>query len=182
MSKDCSNKGSWRNERGQSIVEISLITPLLLVALYIPVDFGISFYVGNMVANAAREGARIGSGLPKTGGGGTPVYSSAEADQIRNYVRDVVKVPRWLTPSSRKLFVSFYDGATCIQFVEVKVQGDYNFFLYQIINLFGGSAPPSVLITRTTRMRYNFQTAGTAADSLCTTPTTFPASGTGYNV
>ena len=80
MSKEWSTKRSWRNERGQSIVEISLITPLLLVALYIPVDFGISFYVGNMVANAARDGARIGSGLPKTGGGGgggAAVYSSA---------------------------------------------------------------------------------------------------------
>ena len=174
MSKNCPNNGSRRKERGQSIVEISLITPLLLVALYIPVDFGISFYVGNMVANAAREGARIGSGLPKSGN----AYTTAQADQIRDYVRDVVKVPRWLTPSSRKLFVSFYDGANCIQFVEARVQGDYNFFLYQIVRLFGGSAQNSVLITRTTRMRYNFQTAGTAADTLCATATNFPA----YNV
>ena len=34
------------NQRGQSIVEISLITPLLLIALYIPVDFRISFLLG----------------------------------------------------------------------------------------------------------------------------------------
>jgi hypothetical protein len=169
MNKVASNSGSRRKERGQSIVEISLILPLLLVALYIPADFGISFYVGNMVANAAREGARIGSGLPKTGG----VYTSATADQIRNYVRDVVHVPQWLT--SRQLLVSFYDGANCSQFVEVTVQGNYNFFLYQIINLIGGNAPNSVPIARTTRMRYNFQTAGGAADSLCTTPTNFPA-------
>jgi hypothetical protein len=128
-----------------------------------------------MVANTAREAARIGSGLPKSGN----AYTSTQADQIRDYVlpsppnpSNPPKVPRWLT--SRKLFVSFYDGASCIQFVEVKVQGDYNFFLYQIINLFGGNAPNSVLITRTTRMRYNFQTAGTVTDSLCTTPTNFP--------
>src|SRR4030095_3946207 len=53
-------------QRGQSIIEITLLTPLLLIALYIPADFGIGFYMGNLVQNAAREGARIGSGLSKT--------------------------------------------------------------------------------------------------------------------
>ena len=161
-------KGFWRKERGQSIVEISLITPLLLVALYIPVDFGISYYVGNMVGNAAREGARIGSGLPKSKG----VYSNVQANQIRDYVRDTVKVPQWL--KSRELLISFYEDSNCIQFIEVTVRGDYNFFLYQIINLFGFNVPDSVVISRTTRMRYNFQDAGTPTDTLCTTPITFP--------
>jgi len=154
-------------ERGQSIVEISLITPLLLVALYIPFDFGISYYVGNMVNNAAREGARIGSGLPKSGG----AYTSAQADQIRDYVRDTVKVPQWL--KSRQLLISFYDGLNCIQFVDVTVQGNYNFFLYQIIRLLGFNAPNSVVISRNTRMHYNFQPAGAPGDTLCTTATTF---------
>ena len=156
-----------RRERGQSIVEISLITPLLLVALYIPVDFGISYYVGNMVGNAAREGARIGSGLPKSGG----AYTSAQADEIRDYVRDVVKVPQWL--KSRELLITFYEDPDCIQFIEVTVRGDYNFFLYQIINLFGFNVPDSVVISRTTRMRYDFQPAGATTDMLCTTPATF---------
>ena len=47
------------NQRGQSIVEIALLTPLLLIALYIPADFGVSFFMGNLVQTAAREGARI---------------------------------------------------------------------------------------------------------------------------
>ena len=51
------------NQSGQSIVEIALITPLLLIALYIPADFGVSFFMGNLLQTAAREGARIGSGL-----------------------------------------------------------------------------------------------------------------------
>ena len=156
-----------RKERGQSIVEISLITPLLLVALYIPVDFGIAYYVGNMVGNAAREGARIGSGLPKSGG----VYTTTQADQIRDYVRDTVKVPQWL--KSRELLISFYDGVNCIQFIEVTVRGDYDYFLYQIINLFGFNVPDNVQISRNTRMTYNFQSAGAPGDALCTTPTTF---------
>jgi len=168
MSKNISQKRSRWKERGQSIVEISLITPLLLVALYIPVDFGISFYVGNIVGNTAREGARIGSGLPKPGG----TFGNAQANQIRDYVLGPPpKVPRWLT--GRELLVSFYDGASCIQFVEVTVRGNYNFFLYQIINLFGFNVPDSVLISRTTRMRYNYQLAGGSTDTLCTTPTNF---------
>ena len=49
-------------QQGQSLVEVTLITPLLLVALYIPVDFGVAFFMGNIVATVARDGARIGSG------------------------------------------------------------------------------------------------------------------------
>ena len=173
MNNVASNSGTRRKQRGQSIVELALILPLLLVALYIPADFGISFYAANMVANAAREGARIGSGLPKTGG----VYTTATADQIRDYVRDHVGVPPWLT--SRQLIVKFYDGANCSQYIEVTVQGNYNFFLYQLVRLIGVSMNQNnVTIARTTQMRYNFQTAGAATDALCPTPTSFPA----YNI
>jgi Flp pilus assembly protein TadG len=48
-----------RNERAQSIVEISLITPLLLIALYIPFDFGVSLFAAHLTQNAVREVARI---------------------------------------------------------------------------------------------------------------------------
>jgi Flp pilus assembly protein TadG len=46
-------------EKGQSIVELTLITPLLLIALYIPFDFGVAFFAGNLTQNAVREVARI---------------------------------------------------------------------------------------------------------------------------
>ena len=46
--------------KGQSIVEISLIAPLLLVALYIPADFGIAMFTAHLTQNAVREAARIG--------------------------------------------------------------------------------------------------------------------------
>ena len=67
MNAISKNRTMQNNQRGQSIVEISLITPLLLIALYIPADFGVSFFMGNLVQTAAREGARIGSGLQKSG-------------------------------------------------------------------------------------------------------------------
>jgi len=49
------------NHKGQSIVEISLITPLLLVALYIPADFGIAIFTAHLTQNAVREAARFGA-------------------------------------------------------------------------------------------------------------------------
>src|SRR6266436_2753582 len=78
-------------QRGQSIIEISLITPLLLIALYIPADFGVAFYMGNLTQNAAREGARIGSGLQKSdvsNGNGQPnlVFTSANANTVKDAV------------------------------------------------------------------------------------------------
>ena len=48
-------------QKGQSLVEIALITPLLLVALYIPFDFGMTIFAGHLTQNAARDGARIAS-------------------------------------------------------------------------------------------------------------------------
>src|SRR5207247_3782984 len=52
------------NKKCQSIVEIALITPLLLVALYIAFDFEIALFTSHLAQNAVHEGARIGAILP----------------------------------------------------------------------------------------------------------------------
>ncbi len=44
-----------------------------------------------------------------------------------------------------------------MEFVEVTAQGDYNFFLYQLLRLLGLTAPDSITISRTTQMRYTYQ-------------------------
>ena len=51
----------YRRSKGQSIVEFTLLTPLMLAALYIPADFGIAFFTAHLVQNATREAARIGT-------------------------------------------------------------------------------------------------------------------------
>jgi hypothetical protein len=53
--------------------------------------------------------------------------------------------------------VTFYTGTACMEFLEVTASGNYNYFLYQLIRLFGGSAPNSMAISRTTQMRYKYQ-------------------------
>jgi Flp pilus assembly protein TadG len=153
-------------QRGQSIIEITVITPLLLIALYIPADFGIGFYMGNLTQNAAREGARIGSGLSKSGTAPNLVFTSTQAKTVKEAVFD-----RLPDLTNKSVTVRFYDGTACMEFIEVTAQGDYNFFLYKLMGLFGSTVPDFVTISRTTQIRYNYQQYTNTA--YCTTPTTF---------
>jgi Flp pilus assembly protein TadG len=154
-------------QSGQSIVEITLITSLLLVALYIPADFGVAFFMGSFTQNAAREGARIGSGLSKSGSVPNLIFDSTHANTVKTAVFS--RLPGYLT--NKTVTVTFYTGTACMEFIEVTAQGDYNFFLYQVIRLFGGTVPNFVTISRTTQIRYNYQQY-TNTD-YCTASTTY---------
>jgi len=156
-----------KNQRGQSIVEISLITPLLLVALYIPVDFGVSFFIGNLTQTAVREGARIGSGLQKSGNVPNLTFSAAEANTVATEV--ISQLPDYLT--GKTVTVTFYTGTACMEFVEVTAQGQYQFFMYKLMSLFGGNAPDTLPISRTTQMRFKYQPY--MHDDYCTGATTY---------
>ena len=167
MNAISKNRTMQNNQRGQSIVEISLVTPLLLIALYIPADFGVSFFMGNLVQTAAREGARIGSGLQKSGSVPNLLFSSAEADTVKTEV--INRLPAYLT--NKTVTVTFYTGTACMEFVQVTAQGQYNFFMYKLMRLFGGAAPNSITISRTTQMHFKYQPY--INDSYCTTATTY---------
>ena len=156
-----------KNQRGQSIVEISLITPLLLIALYIPVDFGVSFFIGNLTQTAVREGARIGSGLQKSGEVPDLTFSAAQANTVVTEV--ISQLPEYLT--GKTVTVTFYTGTACMEFVEVTAQGQYSFFMYKLMRLFGGNAPDALTISRTTQMHYKYQPY--MNDDYCTGATTY---------
>lgn len=140
-------------QKGQSVLELSLITPLLLVALYIPADFGVAFFMGNITQNAAREGARIGSWLSKSGSPPNLVFDKKQADIVKAAVFD--RLPDYLT--NKAVRVKFYQGTDCMEFIEVTAQGDYSFFLYQLMRMFGSTVDPTAPISRTTQIRYNYQ-------------------------
>lgn len=167
MNSLSENSKKRSNQRGQSIVEISLITPLLLIAMYIPVDFGISFFMGNLTQTAAREGARIGSGLQKSGKVPDLIFSSAEANTVKTEV--ISRLPAYLT--NKTVTVTFYSGTACMEFVEVTAQGQYKFSMYQLMKLFGGNAPDSITISRSTQMHYKYQPY--INNDYCTTATTY---------
>ena len=48
-----------RASRGQSLVELALITPLMLLLLLAAIDLGRLFYAQITIANSAREGAMV---------------------------------------------------------------------------------------------------------------------------
>jgi hypothetical protein len=154
MKKTTKENSCRRRQTGQSIVELTLITPLLLIALYIPADFGIAFLTAHLVQNAVREGARIGSGL--TSGDPDKPIDTGGGETIKDAV--FARLPQRL--SSPNVNVKFYfanEAATCMQVVEVTATGDYEYGLYHLMGLIGMSVPPSAPITRTTQMRYSNQ-------------------------
>lgn len=161
------NKKKKKHECGQSIIELSLITPLILIALYIPADFGVAFFVGNLTQTAAREGARIGSGLQKSVTGKTLIFSSSEANMVKTEVLD--RLPAFL--KDKTVTVKFYSGTACMEFIEVTAEGEYNFFLYQLTRWFGGPVSNSVTISRTTQMHHKYQPY--TNDAYCTSATTY---------
>jgi hypothetical protein len=158
------NYNQKKSEKGQSLVEIALITPLVLGALMVAVDFGIAFYMGNLIAVAARDGARIGSQLEKSFKG-SPTdpdfdFTAAEdAATVSNRIQG--RIPRYLT--GRQVIVTFYEDDAgvgpppCSESIEVQVRGNYPFTLYRLMVFLGANVPTSLTLTRSTRMRYNYQ-------------------------
>lgn len=51
----------WR-ERGQALVELAVLLPVLMIMLVGIIDLGRVFYHSVVIANAARDGARAGGG------------------------------------------------------------------------------------------------------------------------
>jgi Flp pilus assembly protein TadG len=160
------------SRKGQSIVELVLMTPLVLVALYVPFDFGVTIFTGHITQNAVRDGARIAST--------TDLMDSAKAAALaeeifQNYLPKNLLVSG--SPAKKEVTVNYYDGgaANCAENVEVIARGTYNFFLYKLVGLLGITVPDGIEITRTTRMRYAhqpFTNGGTGSTTVSCTTTT----------
>lgn len=146
-----------KNQKGQSIVELSLIAPLLLIALAIPADFGIAYFTANMTQVAAREAARIGASK-------TPFVASDVEGEATS------RIPSTLTPNSgfpdAQLLAS--GSANCMKVVDVSISGTYNYSFYRLMGLIGIPVSPTLTITRDAQMRYEFQPV--TNNTPCTTP------------
>lgn len=66
-----------QSERGQGLVEFSMIVPVVLLMLLGMLEFGFAFDHSATVGNATREGARMGSAL--VNGGGTLGCNSGQS-------------------------------------------------------------------------------------------------------
>jgi Flp pilus assembly protein TadG len=90
----------WGDDRGAELIELALILPILMLVFAAIIDFGFLFQRYEVLTNASREGARLGSldgysepdvdarvaayltsaGLTVTGDPTTVVYSDLDVD------------------------------------------------------------------------------------------------------
>jgi Flp pilus assembly protein TadG len=61
MAQALKFRGGRARERGAELVEFALVLPLLLIIIMGIIDFGLAFQRYEIITNAAREGARLGS-------------------------------------------------------------------------------------------------------------------------
>ncbi len=82
-----------RCERGQALVEMALILPVLLLLIFGIIEFGRIFNAYLIVTNAAREGARAGI----VGGSDLKIYQTVEGSAA---TLDTLQLTVDVTPSS----------------------------------------------------------------------------------
>ena len=142
VSKRAARKNLRRKASGQALVEFTLMFVLFLAIIWIPADFGLAFYSGQIAQNASREGARLAAATNPFDAGNiqTQVINRMDSAVLKNITANVVP------PAC--------DPALNMQVVTVTVAGEYNFYFYQLLRLLGFSAPDHVVISRTTTMRY----------------------------
>jgi Flp pilus assembly protein TadG len=150
-------------------VEFALVAPLLLVIIAGIVDFGFLFQRYEVVTNAAREGARLGS-LPGyvTCDATTPTTSPATAPAIDTRVRAYVQQGLALTNAAMTavmptgavvvtcptLTVPIPTGTTDVTTVAVQVTYTHNFMMLgPMLALINGSWGNTMNIVGRSQMR-----------------------------
>jgi Flp pilus assembly protein TadG len=155
----------FRLSSGQTAVEFTLAFLLFLVVVWIPADFGLAFYTGQLAQNSSREAARIAAADPNlaatTGSCNMPCSSAAggtalkaAADRMSRALLHGALISVSLEPPS---------GANCNRLVEVSVSGEYKYFFYQLLRAMGNTIPDTLNIVRSTSMRWEHQPGCQAA-------------------
>ena len=125
------------------MVEMALITPILLVMLMVPADFGMMFSAAHQVQNATRSAARIAAL--------TDPYNTVDAQAALTNGLAGFNV----TNSNIEMFSAGYPN--CAKSVQATVTIGYNFFFYRMMNWFGTNIEASLPVTRVTKMYYQHQ-------------------------
>jgi Flp pilus assembly protein TadG len=155
------------NNRGQSIVEMALITPLLLAVLYVAFDFGIAYFTAHYTQNAVREAARYAAVLGDcsvVSPSPTCITAGTVAPQSCPGTDPVVqaacqRIPNLLTgPQVTVTLSGTFTDLTCRRMVTVTATGAYSYGFYNLMALIGKSSGSTTLaITRSAQARYEMQ-------------------------
>ncbi|HWP22748.1 MAG TPA: TadE/TadG family type IV pilus assembly protein [Candidatus Binatia bacterium] len=147
------------NRKGQALVEFTLVFMLLLVVAWIPADFGLAMYTGQLAQNASREGARIAAADPgvaaQVGSCSLPTCYSLDPNSV--LYRTATRISSALLPGAQ-VELTLDGGTGCNRQVTVRVSGTYNYFFYGFLRWFGvGGNLNTVNIVRQSRMRWEHQ-------------------------
>ena len=148
---------SLTRSSGQALVEFTFTFLILLIVAWIPADFGLAFYSGQLAQNAAREGARIAAADTTLVSGTTScVMPSCTANIFKETAG---RLSSALLPAATITLQLDPDTITnCNRMVTVTVSGTYNFFFYQLLRWTGVTRNlNNTPITRQTRMRWEAQ-------------------------
>jgi hypothetical protein len=143
-------------EKGQAAVEFTLVFILLIIVTWIPADFGLAFYTGQLALNASRDGARIAAAertlpaLPAT----CTMPCSGATDLLAQTAK---RVSSALLPGATLTLSTEDPAGTCNTLVVMRVEGTYNFFFYRLLNFFGWGGESTKNIVRETKMRWEHQ-------------------------
>jgi Flp pilus assembly protein TadG len=149
------------HSKGQALVEFTLTFVLLLIVAWIPADFGLAFYTGQIAQNAAREGARIAAADPNL-----PAAVAVSSCTMPGcytagniYNETAVRLPAALLGASTiNVEYPAPGSAGCNQLVRVRVTGEYPYFFYKILRFIGIDVNVPQ-IQRSTSMRWEHQPA-----------------------
>jgi Flp pilus assembly protein TadG len=129
--------GSTKHERGQSLVEMALALPILLLLLVGATDVGRAFYTYVAITNAAREGARYGASNPSS----TFQIQARVQNEVKN---SQISIPSGnITVSCSKYTAGSYTQGSSVNcssassgdYVTVRVTYNFNFitgFIFRV--------------------------------------------------
>jgi Flp pilus assembly protein TadG len=141
---------------GQAVVEFTLLFLLFLIIAWIPADFGLALYTGQLAQNAVREGARIAAADPTLASGTTSCTMPSCSGNI--FQQAASRISSALLPGATITLTLDPDtGTNCNRMVTVEVSGTYHYFFYQLLRALGQTPPDNVNINRSTRMRWEHQ-------------------------
>jgi Flp pilus assembly protein TadG len=148
------------SSKGQGVVEFTLVFILLVIVAWIPADFGLAFYTAQLASNAARDGARIAAADRTLTAGSSCVLGSTCNSATGALKKAADRLSPALLPAATVQLDFPWTGsaANCDQTVRVRIAGNYNFFFYQLLRLFGiSSAGLPTSIQRQNIMRWEHQ-------------------------
>jgi Flp pilus assembly protein TadG len=136
-----------RGQEGAAAVKFALILPFLMLLVFGIIDFGHYWYIGQVITNASREGARYGI-IYRTDTSGKRIAPSALSPSISSYLLSPVfyKLATLLPADAKPEIIVSGAGYTSTQkgdLLEVKVTAIKTWFI--VSNLIPGFAKQKTL-------------------------------------